>query len=103
MNVETLGNARVDLLQEVQELRSSMTLVGFADHKAGSDIEGCEQRRCAVADIRVSPGFRMPGYISSAWPSLCSKAWIIPTLTLRRSRNCLDSGSRSERLFSAAT
>src|SRR4029077_10753438 len=57
-NVETLGNAHVDLLQEVQELRSSMTLVAFADHKAGSDIEGCEQRRCAVADIRVSPALR---------------------------------------------
>src|SRR5438105_14918737 len=56
MNVETLGNAHVDLLQEVQELRSSMTLVAFADHKAGSDIEGCEQRRCGHKSESGAPG-----------------------------------------------
>ncbi|TXT42377.1 MAG: hypothetical protein FD139_3653 [Methylocystaceae bacterium] len=58
MDVEPFGNARVDLLHEVQKLRRSMTLVAFADHKSGSDVEGCEQRRCAVADIRVSPSLR---------------------------------------------
>ena len=54
MDVETLRNTSVDLLQELQELGSSMALVAFADHKAGSDIEGRKQRRCAVADIGVS-------------------------------------------------
>lgn len=34
VDVEPLGNARVDLLQEVQKLRRSMALVAFADHQA---------------------------------------------------------------------
>jgi hypothetical protein len=33
MNVETLGNARVDLLQEFWELGGAMAPVVFADHK----------------------------------------------------------------------
>ena len=58
MDVETLGNARVDLLQEIQELGGAMAFVAFADHKAGRDVEGREQRCCAVADIRVSSALR---------------------------------------------
>ena len=36
MDIETIGNMSVDLLQEVEELRSMMALVAFADHKSRS-------------------------------------------------------------------
>lgn len=58
MDIEAVGNVSVDLLQEVEKLRSTMALVAFADHKSGSDIEGREQRCCTVADIGMSATFR---------------------------------------------
>ena len=67
MDVEALGNARVDLLQEIKKLGGAMAFVAFADHKAGRDVEGREQRRCAVADVRVSSAFRDARHHGQDW------------------------------------
>jgi hypothetical protein len=55
LNIEAVRNLRVDLLEEIEKL-GAVALVAFADHEARSDVEGREQRRRAVADMRVSPG-----------------------------------------------
>lgn len=51
VNVEAIRDAGVDLLEKIQKLGGPVALVAFADHESGSDVEGREQRRCAVADI----------------------------------------------------
>jgi hypothetical protein len=55
VNVEAVRDAGVDLLEKIQKLGRPVALVAFADHEAGSDVEGCKQRRCAVADISMGP------------------------------------------------
>ena len=40
VDVESVWNAGVDLLEEVQELGRPVALVTLADHKAGGDVEG---------------------------------------------------------------
>jgi hypothetical protein len=44
MQVEALGRAAVDEPQEFEPFLVTMTLHAFADHFAGGDIEGGEQR-----------------------------------------------------------
>jgi hypothetical protein len=51
VDVEPVGNAGVDLLEEVQELGWPVALVTLADHKAGSDVEGRKARPPARATI----------------------------------------------------
>ena len=58
VDVEAVRDLSVDLLEEIKKFRSVMTLVAFANHKAGSDVEGCEQRHGAMANIRMGPAFR---------------------------------------------
>lgn len=55
VDVDALRNMCIDLLQEVQKLRGSVALVAFANHKARSDIESREKRRCAMTHVRVCP------------------------------------------------
>jgi MFS transporter, PAT family, beta-lactamase induction signal transducer AmpG len=57
----------------------------------------------ALPILLMIAGFRMPAISRAPWPCRCSKASIIPTPTLPRSRSYLDSGSRSGRRSSAAT
>jgi hypothetical protein len=54
VNVEAIRDTGVDLFEKIQKLGGPMTLVAFADHESGSDVEGREQRRCAVADVRMA-------------------------------------------------
>jgi len=42
VNVEAFGHARVDLLEKVQKLGCSVTLVAFADHESGGGVESRE-------------------------------------------------------------
>ena len=58
VDIEAVWNFRVDLLEKIEKLRGLMAFIAFVDHKSGSDVEGREQRRCAMADIRVRPAFR---------------------------------------------
>ena len=51
MNVKIIRDAGVDLLEKVEEFGRPMTLVAFADHETGSDVERREQQRCPVSDI----------------------------------------------------
>jgi hypothetical protein len=79
VNVEAIRDAGVDLLEKIQKLGSPVALVAFADHKSGSDVEGREQRRCAVADIRMgSASAGMPGIIGRKSPySRSCLRWLI--------------------------
>lgn len=51
MDIETVGDITVDLLEEIEKLGRSMALVAFADNGAGGDIERGEQRGRPVPDI----------------------------------------------------
>lgn len=42
VDIETLRDMGVDLLEEVEKLGRVVALVAFADHEARGDIEGCE-------------------------------------------------------------
>ena len=48
MDAEVLGHRALDLLQETEELFGSVARQALADHLAGLDVEGGEQRGCAV-------------------------------------------------------
>ena len=39
-----------------------MALVAFPNHKSGCNIEGREQRSCAVTDVGMGPAFRNAGH-----------------------------------------
>ena len=51
MDVEVLGDAGINLLEEVEELPGSMPPVALADDEAGGDVEGSEQGGRPVPDI----------------------------------------------------
>ena len=53
VEVQPLGDAPVDLLQEVEELPGPVASVALADDAARGDIEGCEQRGGAVTLVVV--------------------------------------------------
>lgn len=53
MHVRPIRHTRVDLFEKVQELARAVTLVAFADHRAGGNVERGEERRRAVTDIGV--------------------------------------------------
>ena len=57
VDVEVRGDARVDRLQELQELLTAMPAMTFTDDLARGDIERREQRRRAMAPIVVRPPF----------------------------------------------
>ena len=54
VDVQLVGNASVDLLQEVEKLPGPVAPVALADDAARGDIEGCEQRGRSVALVIVS-------------------------------------------------
>ena len=57
------GVRHVDVLvEEAAELGGAMAGEAFADHLAGCDVEGREQRGCAMALVVVAPACRL------AWP-----------------------------------
>src|SRR5579871_1220528 len=58
MDIESFGNASINLFEEVQELGRPMTLVAFADDKPRSDIECSKQRGRTVPHIAVRATFR---------------------------------------------
>ena len=85
MDIETFGNARVDLLEKIQKLGGPMTLAAFADHEPRRDIEGSEQRGGSVAYIAGVRRSGMPGIIGRTGCSR-SSAWIwLFSSTLRTS------------------
>lgn len=51
VHARSLGHGGIDLLEEVKELGCPVALVAFADHRARSDVESCEQRGRASANI----------------------------------------------------
>ena len=55
MDLEPIGNASIDFLEEVQELGRPVSLVALADDEARCDIERCEQRGRAVPYVIVRP------------------------------------------------
>ncbi len=57
VNVDVMRDAGIDLLKKVQKFCRPMPLVAFTDHETGSDVECREQRRRAVADIRIGSAF----------------------------------------------
>lgn len=96
MNVAFLGNAGVDLLEEIQKL-SGPALVAFSDHEARGDVESREQRRCAVTDIIVDPA------LANAEPSSARLAarhpapgWAARRAGARRSRRLARAGRVSD-------
>ena len=56
--VRSLGHLGVDSLEEVEELGCPVAFVTFSDHRAGGDVERCEQGRRAIADVDVGPPLR---------------------------------------------
>ncbi|OPY96014.1 hypothetical protein A5906_05375 [Bradyrhizobium sacchari] len=52
----------LDLFEEIQELDRPMSLVAFANDKAGSDIERGKQRGPAMPHIAVRATFRHPSH-----------------------------------------
>lgn len=58
VDVQPLGDAPVDLLQEVEELSSPVAAIALANDAAGGDIEGCEQRGGAVTLVVMGEPLR---------------------------------------------
>jgi hypothetical protein len=61
VHLEVGRHALVDAPQELQELLGSMAAIAAADDLAGGDVERCEQRGRAVADVVVSPSLDLAG------------------------------------------
>jgi len=57
MNIEPLGDLRIDLFEEVQELGCPVTFVAFADDEPRGDIECGEQRGRTMPHIAVGTTF----------------------------------------------
>src|SRR5260370_41442753 len=49
MHVEIARHVRLDLVEEFAELGGTMAREALSDHPPGGDIEGGEQRGCAMA------------------------------------------------------
>jgi hypothetical protein len=53
VHVELPGHARVDVLEEAEELLMAVALLALREHLAGADVERGEERRRAVPDVAV--------------------------------------------------
>ena len=62
VDIETLRDTGVDLLEKVEKLGRAVALVAFTDHEARGDIEGCEQGSGAVTDIAMGPALGNAGH-----------------------------------------
>ena len=58
MNIRSLRHLRIDLLEKIEEFSCPVTFVALADHGTGGNVERCEQRRRAIADICMSAPLR---------------------------------------------
>src|SRR5688572_13570976 len=57
---EIARNHGIDALQELEKLCRAMAAVTFADHLAGRDVEGSEERRGPVSLVIVSAALGLP-------------------------------------------
>src|SRR5438445_10509072 len=48
MDLETLGDIGLDLIEELAKLGRPMTAIALSNHMSGGDVEGGKERSCAV-------------------------------------------------------
>ena len=58
VDIEPFGDLSIDLLEKVQELGRTVTLVAFADDEPRGDIERGKQRGRTMPHIAVGAAFR---------------------------------------------
>ena len=61
VDIEVLGHVGLDLVEELEELRCPVAGEALADHLAGGDVQGGEQRGCAVALVVVAAARGLAG------------------------------------------
>ena len=55
------GNARIDALEELQDVDRGVALTAVGYHLAAGDVEGSEEIGCAVALVVMGHRARAPG------------------------------------------
>src|SRR5207245_5468707 len=57
MDLETLGDIGLDLIEELAKLGRPMTAIALSNHMSGGDVEGGKERSCAVPlVVMAAPG-----------------------------------------------
>lgn len=75
MNLKSLGDVGLDLVEELSELARPVTAITLSNHVTRRDVEGGKKRGCAVARVVMATPATWPGRIGSmGW--LRSNAWI---------------------------
>src|SRR5437764_4618841 len=86
MHVEIARHAGFDLVEELAELLCPMARIALADHRAGGNIQGGEQRRRSMPGIVVAAPLQLTGPGNTAW--LRSSAWICDFSSTHSTKAC---------------